>query len=253
MSEHERCLAVTPCGGEECTRDRCRVLVRRARTVATPEARAALEAFCEASWPKVLGIVRRQGYRGADAEDLTQAYFARFFEKGYVNAFRPEIGRFRTFLLASVTHFLANEWDREQAKKRGGGARHLSLDASSAEERLRLEPVDHLTPEAIFERQWTAAVLARCVERLRAEQSASGTRARFERLKSFLTGEGAPGDYAGLAPELGLSASTVRVAVHRLRRRFAEVLREEVAGTLTEPAEVEAEIRWMLESLRSDK
>ena len=96
-------------------------------------------------------------------------------------------------------------------------------------------------------------MLARCVERLRAEQSASGTRARFERLKSFLTGEGAPGDYAGLAPELGLSASTVRVAVHRLRRRFAEVLREEVAGTLADPAEVEGEIRWMLETLRSDK
>jgi len=170
-----------------------------------------------------------------------------------VNAFRPEVGRFRTFLLASVTHFLANEWDREQAKKRGGGARHLSLDASSAEERLRLEPVDHLTPEAIFERQWVAALLARCVERLRAEQSASGTRARFERLKPFLTGEGAPSDYDGLAPELGLGASTVRVAVHRLRRRFAEVLREEVAGTVASPGEVDAEIRWMLETLRSDK
>jgi RNA polymerase sigma factor (sigma-70 family) len=228
-------------------------LILKARSAQSTPAREALASLCASYWPPVYAFIRRRGRAPADAEDLTQAYFARFFEKGYVNAFRPEVGRFRTFLLASVTHFLANEWDREQAKKRGGGARHLSLDASSAEERLRLEPVDHLTPEAIFERQWVAAVLARCDERLRAEQSASGTRARFERLKPFLTGEGAPSDYDGLAPELGLSASTVRVAVHRLRRRFAEVLREEVAGTLAEPAEVEGEIRWMLETLRSDK
>src|SRR5262249_54508148 len=157
--------------------------------------------------------------------------------------FRPEAGRFRTFLLASVTHFLANEWDRERALKRGGGKRHLSLDAASAEERLRLEPVDQLTPEAIFDRPRTAAPLPRCLERLRAEQSGWGGRGRFERLKGFLTGEGAPGDYAAIAPELGLSESTVRVAVHRLRRRFAELLREEVAGTLADPADVDSEIR----------
>jgi len=228
-------------------------LILQARAGAATPARAALASLCASYWPPVYAFIRRRGRAPADAEDLTQSYFARFFEKGYVSAFRPEAGRFRTFLLTSVTHFLANEWDREQAQKRGGGKRHLSLDAASAEERLRLEPVDHLTPEAIFERQWVAAVLARCVERLRAEQSASGTRARFERLKPFLTGEGTPSDYAGLAPELGLGTSTVRVAVHRLRRRFAEVLRDEVAGTLAGSDGVEAEIRWMLETLRSDK
>ncbi len=227
-------------------------LILQARGGQATPAREALASLCTSYWPPVYAFIRRRGRAPEDAEDLTQAYFARFFEKGYVNAFRPDVGRFRTFLLTSVTHFLANEWDRGQAKKRGGGVRHLSLDAASAEERLRLEPVDRLTPEAIFERQWTAALIARCLERLRAEQSASGTRARFERLKSFLTGEGAPGDYAGLAPELGLSESTVRVAVHRLRRRFAELLREEVASTLTDPAEVEGEIRWMLDTLRSD-
>ena len=228
-------------------------LLLQARAGAATPAREALASLCASYWPPVYAFIRRRGRTPADAEDLTQSYFARFFEKGYVSAFRPEAGRFRTFLLASVTHFLANEWDREQALKRGGGARHLSLDAASAEERLRLEPVDRVTPEAIFERQWTAAVLARCLERLRAEQAASGTLARFERLKPFLTGEGVPADYASLAPELRLSESTVRVAVHRLRRRFAEVLREEVAGTLADPAEVDSEIRWMIETLRSDK
>src|SRR4249920_3884998 len=123
MSEHERCLAVTPCGGEECTRDRCRVLVRRARTVATPEARALLEAFCEASWPKVYALVRRQGYRGADAEDLTQSYFARFLERGDLEYAATWQGRLEGFLRVSVRHFLSNARDRERAKKRGGGQR----------------------------------------------------------------------------------------------------------------------------------
>jgi len=213
-------------------------------------ARAALAQICEAYWPPVYAFVRRRGMAPADAEDLTQSYFARFFEKEYLRDFRPEAGRFRTFLLASVSHFLSNQWDRERARKRGGGTVQISFDAASAEERLRLEPVDRLTPEAIFERQWAAAVLARCLERLREEQSASGGRARFERLKAFLTGDGAASDYAALAQELGIGESTVRVAVHRLRRRFAAVLREEVARTVARPEEVDAEIRWMLETLR---
>jgi RNA polymerase sigma-70 factor (ECF subfamily) len=213
-------------------------------------ARAALASLCESYWPPVYAFIRRRGMSPADAEDLTQSYFARFFEKDYLRDFRPEVGRFRTFLLASVTHFLANEWDRERARKRGGGTVRISLDAASAEERLRLEPVDRLTPEAIFERQWAAALLARCLERLREEQSAGGGRARFERLKAFLTGEGAGADYDALAQELGLGESTLRVAVHRLRRRFAAVLREEVGRTVASPAEVDAEIRWMLETLR---
>jgi RNA polymerase sigma-70 factor (ECF subfamily) len=214
-------------------------------------ARKALASLCEAYWPPVYAFIRRRGQAPADAEDLTQSYFARFFEKGYLRDFRPEAGRFRTFLLASVSHFLANEWDRERALKRGGGQIQVSLDAASAEERLRLEPVDRLTPEAVFERQWAAAVLARCLDRVREEQSASGGRARFERLKTFLTGEGAAADYSALAQELGLGDGALRVAVHRLRRRFAAVLREEVARTVASPAEVDAEIRWMLETLRA--
>jgi RNA polymerase sigma-70 factor (ECF subfamily) len=225
-------------------------LIVRATGGSTTEAQAALAGLCETYWPPVYALIRRRGLSPADAEDLTQSYFARFFEKDYLNDFRPEAGRFRTFLRASISHFLANEWDRERALKRGGGQVRISLDAATAEERLRLEPVDRLTPEAIFERTWAAAQLARCLERLREEQSASGGRERFDRLKAFLTSDGSIADYAALARELGLSDSTLRVAVHRLRRRFAAVLREEVARTVADPADVDGEIRFMLEALR---
>ena len=225
-------------------------LIARATGGSTTEARAALAGLCETYWPPVYAFIRRRGLSPPDAEDLTQSYFACFFEKDYLRDFRPEAGRFRTFLRASISHFLSNEWDRERALKRGGGHVRLSLDAATAEERLRLEPVDRLTPEAIFERTWAAALLARCLERLREEQKASGGEQRFLRLKGFLASDGANVDYSELARELGQSDSTLRVAVHRLRRRFAGLLREEVARTVADPADVDAEIRWMLETLR---
>lgn len=185
-----------------------------------------------------------------DAEDLAQAYFARLLEKGYLADFRPEAGRFRSFLLASVSHFLANEWDKERARKRGGGQRLLSLDTNRAEERLRLEPVDDATPQVVFERQWVAAALRRCLEVLRDEQRSSGGADRFERLKSFLVGDGASADYSEAARDLRIPEATVRVAVHRLRKRFGAVLREEVARTVADPVDVEPEIRWMLGVVR---
>ncbi len=225
-------------------------LILQATTGQSTAAREALARLCERYWPPVYAFIRRRGLPPADAEDLTQSYFARFFEKDYIGDFRPEAGRFRTFLRASVSHFLANEWDRERALKRGGGQILISLDAATAEERLRLEPVDRLTPEAVFERQWAVAVLTRCLERLRDEQTASGGRDRFERLKPFLTGEGSDADYATLARQFGLGDSTIRVAVHRLRKRFCAVLREEVGETVSDPAEVNGEIRWLLEAVR---
>jgi RNA polymerase sigma factor (sigma-70 family) len=228
-------------------------LIVRARDGSTTEARAALSGLCESYWPPIYAFIRSRGLSPADAEDLTQSYFARFFEKDYLADFRPQAGRFRTFLRSSVAHFLANEWDRERALKRGGGIAKLSLDAATAEERLRLEPLDRLTPEAIFERQWTATLLARCLERLRQEQVASGGAARYERLKPFLTGDGASGDATALATELGLAESTLRVALHRLRRRFVVLLREEVARTVADPREVDDEIRWMLETLQNSR
>lgn len=226
-------------------------LIFQATTGSSSAGREAMARLFETYWPPVYAYVRRKGGSIEDAEDLTQAYFTRFFEKEYLADFRPEAGRFRTFLLASVSHFLANEWDRRKAQKRGGGRSPISLDGTATEERLRLEPIDRLTPEAVFERQWVATVLTRCLDTLRDEQAGRGDLDRFERLKSFLAGGDASSGYAEAARALNLTEAAVRVAVHRLRKRFAVVLREEVGRTVKDPAEVDQEIQWMLGVVRS--
>ena len=225
-------------------------VIQKAIVGGSSEARDALATLCETYWPPVYALIRRKGRSAADAEDLTQAYFTRFLEKGYVKDFRPEVGRFRTFLRASLEHFLLNEWDRERALKRGGGRPPLSLDSAAAEERYRREPVDSVTPEVLFERHWAAALLGRCLARLREEQDASGSGIRFEKLKPFLVADGGPDGYAGLVRGLGITESAARVAVHRLRKRFSAVLREEVARTVADPAEIDAEIRWLLTAVQ---
>ncbi|HJS59727.1 MAG TPA: sigma-70 family RNA polymerase sigma factor, partial [Vicinamibacteria bacterium] len=206
-------------------------VILKATVGGSSDARQALATLCESYWPAVYALIRRKGHSATDAEDLTQGYFSRFLEKAYVKDFRPEAGRFRTFLCASVQHFLANEWDRERAQKRGGGRVPFSLDADAAEERYRAEPVDRVTPETLFERQWAAAMLARCLARLREAEGSAG-RERFDKLKPFLGAYGSESRYAELARELGTSESGARVAVHRLRQRFGQVLRDEVARTV---------------------
>jgi RNA polymerase sigma-70 factor (ECF subfamily) len=216
------------------------------------EARAALATLCETYWPPVYAFIRYKGHSPADAEDLTQAYFARFLEKRYLEDFRPEAGRFRTFLRASVGHFLANEWDRERTLKRGGGQPTLSLDTTQAEEHLTRELVDPLTPETLFERQWASAMLRRCLARLRDEHDEPASRGRFDKLKPHLIADGSSSGYEELARELGTSETAVRVAVHRLRKRFCAVMREEVARTVTDASDVDAEIRWLLTTVRGE-
>jgi RNA polymerase sigma-70 factor (ECF subfamily) len=211
-------------------------------------AREALATLCETYWRPVYAFIRRKGHDPADSEDLTQAYFTRFLDKGYLHDFRPEVGRFRTFLRASVSHFLANEWDRERALKRGGGRKPLSLDELETVEGHLRAPTDPLTPDVVFEQEWAASVLQRCLDRLRKEQG-DGVH-RFDRLRSFLVGDGGTSDYAQVGHELGLQESSVRVAVHRLRRRFCAVLREEVARTVESPGEVDEEIKWLLSAVR---
>jgi RNA polymerase sigma factor (sigma-70 family) len=226
-------------------------VIVEATTGDSSAARAALAALCQSYWPPIYAFIRSKGHSSTDAEDLTQAYFERFLEKRYLDDFRPEIGRFRTFLRASVAHFLANEWDRERAQKRGGGQIVLSLDVEEAEDRWRREPVDRLTPEAIFERQWAAAMLARCLKRLRDEHDEPERQTRFEKLKPFLVTGQSDGGYEKLALELGTTEAAVRVAVHRLRKRFCAVVREEVTRTVASPADVDAEIRWLLTTVRA--
>lgn len=212
-------------------------------------ARAALATLCQAYWYPVYAFIRSRGEAAADAEDLTQAYFTRLLEKGCLRGVRPEGGRFRSFLLVSVRNFVLNERERDRAGKRGGGRPHLSLDAAAAEARYTLEPRDAATPETLFERSWARTVLDRAFGRLREEARRSAGDRRYDRLEPFLTGDETGDTCASLAREWGVGASTVRVAVHRLRRHFGEILREEVGHTVGNPGDVEDELRYLLRVL----
>jgi DNA-directed RNA polymerase specialized sigma24 family protein len=222
-------------------------VVVRAGESASPEAAHALERLCQTYWYPLYVFARRKGYSHEDACDLTQAFFARFLEKNYLRSVSASLGKFRTFLLTSMTHFLANEWDKNQAQRRGGEYRFLSLDAASAEERYRLEPEDHATPEKVFERRWAEAVIGVVVDRLAAETDAK----RFEGLKSFLLEEKGAVSYEEAASELALSVPAVTSAIYRMRGRFRALLLEEIMKTVDTPEEIESELRHLRSALRN--
>jgi RNA polymerase sigma factor (sigma-70 family) len=214
-----------------------------------PESAEALARLCETYWFPLYAFVRRSGHEAADAEDLTQEFFARLLEKHYLAAADPQRGKFRSFLLAAMKHFLANEWDRAKAQKRGGGARRLSLNVECGESRLTLEPVHDLTPERLFERQWVLTLLDAVMRRLQDEYEMSGKAEQFAKLKGALTGDRDRLHYAAIGVELGLSEEAARQAASRLRKRYRELLRDQVAQTLAEPGDVEKEIRHLFEAL----
>ena len=220
-------------------------VVVRARDSQSPEADSAMERLCRAYWYPLYVFVRRKGHGHEDACDLTQAFFARFLEKRYLRSVDAGLGRFRTFLLTSLTHFLADEWDKSQAQRRGGGQRILSLDEEAAEGRYQLEPVDQATPESIFEQCWAQTVLGVVVDRL-AEESEEK---RFEVLKGFLLDDKGEISYEEAARRLDLSVPAIASAIHRMRGRFRVLLYEEIANTVERPDEVEAELRHMLAAL----
>jgi RNA polymerase sigma factor (sigma-70 family) len=207
------------------------------------QARESLDKLCRAYWPPLYAFIRRQGESPHDAQDLTQAFFERLLEKDYLRAVDRGKGRFRSFLLAALKHFLSNERDKARAKKRGGGQVLVPLDCSTAETQYRHEPADTLTPDKAFERQWAMALLERTMARLREAYAADGRSALFDQLKSTLTEARGSVPYAALGARLDLSEAAVKMAVHRLRRRYREVLREEVAETVARPEEVEDELR----------
>jgi RNA polymerase sigma-70 factor (ECF subfamily) len=209
----------------------------------TPQADHALEALCRTYWFPLYAYVRRRGHTKEDAEDLTQAFFARFLAKNYLEGLSAERGRFRAFLLAALKHFLANEWDKSQRQKRGGDAPHLSLDWQTADTHFQIAATAEPSPDHAFDREWAVALLSNVIERLRAECVAEGRQRHFEALKQFLTvGQGAL-SHADAARELGMEETAVRVAVHRLRKRYRRLLREEIAQTLADPAQVDEEMR----------
>ena len=222
-------------------------LVRAARDPAAPEARTALAALCEAYWYPLYAYIRRRGHDDAAAQDLTQELFARLLDKDGLASVDEGRGRFRSFLLAACRHFLSNQRDHERALKRGGGRPALSLDGRDAEGRYRREPAHEETPERLFERRWALALLDRTLARLRGEYAASGKERLFDHLKGCLTGDGAP--HALAAAEFGMTEGAVKVAAHRLRGRYREVLHDEIAQTLDSPADVADEVRALFAAL----
>jgi RNA polymerase sigma-70 factor (ECF subfamily) len=213
---------------------------------ADSKGRQAFSTLCEDYWHPIYAFIRREGYGAEEARDLTQGYFLLLLGKTLLHDFRPAEGRFRSFLLASVRHFLSDARDRERAAKRGGGRAPIPLDEAIAEESYRREPHTELTPEEIFERRWAATVIDRAMRRLGEDAGRRGRLEQFERLKEFLTGAGAD-TYLAASSDLATTEDAVKVAVHRLRRRYGEMLRREVAETVADPAQVDDEIRYLLE------
>jgi DNA-directed RNA polymerase specialized sigma24 family protein len=204
-----------------------------------------MERLCRTYWYPLYVFVRRKGHGHDDASDLTQAFFAQFLEKRYLRSVDSSLGRFRTFLLTSMTHFLANEWDKSQAQRRGGGYLIESLDATTAEERYRLEPVDQTTPETLFERHWAQTVMSVVLDRLAAETDEN----RFEVLKGFLLEDKGMVSYEEASARSGMSVAAITSAIYRIRARFRALLLEEVASTVNKPEEVEQELRHLLAAL----
>lgn len=217
---------------------------------AAPDAQAALAALCETYWPAVYAFVRRQGHDADAAGDLTQAFFCRVLEKNTFGQADRSRGRFRSFLLSAVRFFLANQHDRAAAQKRGGDRRQLSLDFDRAESRLSLEPAHGDTPERLFDRQWAMTVLERALARLREEHGAGKKLALFERLKSSITAGDDAAAHAETAAALGISEGAVKVAAHRLRKRYRELLRSQIADTVADASEIDDEIRDLFAALR---
>ncbi len=211
----------------------------------TPQSDAALERLCRTYWYPLYAYVRRHGYDVADAQDLTQGFFAHILSRGFLKRACPAKGKFRSFVLGALKYFLADEWAKLQAQKRGSGLAPVFLDAQTAEARYRLEPVDLMDAERLFERRWATALLDRVLERLEEEFSKAGRKPAFDQLRGFLLDDKGTPTYAEIAAASQMTVGAVKVAVHRLRERYRELFREEVAHTVEEPSEVNDEVRHL--------
>jgi RNA polymerase sigma factor (sigma-70 family) len=209
----------------------------------TPQSDHALEELCRNYWFPLYAYVRRRGHNKEDAEDLTQAFFSKLLEKNFLANLDGEKGKFRAFLLASLKHFLANEWDKSQTQKRGGGEIHLSLDWQTADTKFQVAATNEPSPDKVFDREWALALLAKVIERLQTECEANGKLKLFEQLKMFLTAGKGESAQSEVAKTLGMEEVAVRVAIHRLRKRYRALLREEISQTLADSAQVDEEMR----------
>jgi len=213
------------------------------------EAHEAFEKLCRSYWYPLYAYVRRKGHGPHDAQDLTQDFFARFLERKYVSLADRSRGKFRSFLLTSLQHFLVNEWSKTQTAKRGGAQKFISWDEQDAEARYLAEPSDDLAPDRIFEKRWATSLLDHVLVRLREEYAAAGKSKPFEALKVFVWGERNVATYQEMAAQLRTSEGAVKVAVHRLRQRYRELLRAQVAQTVSSADEVDEELRYLISTV----
>ena len=248
MAAHDSKIERLPARGERFATTHWSMVVSAGGQPRRSRVDRALATLCENYWFPLYAFVRRAGHSAEDAQDLTQEFFARLLAKNYLAVADPPEGRFRSFLLAAMKHFLSDEWDRAHAQKRGGSRTVISLDSLDAETRYRLEPASDLTPEKMFEKQWALALLEHVLSRLHAELADEGKSALFEALKDTLTGARSL-TYAAIGAELGMSEGAVKVAAHRMRRRYRALLREEIAQTLASSDEIAEEIRYLLSCL----
>jgi len=212
-------------------------------------AAAALTRLCQAYWYPLYAYVRRRGHSAEDAQDLTQEFFARLLEKNWVGDADQQKGKFRSFLLSAMSHFLSDAWDKAQAQKRGGGVQFVPVQFDTAETRYGQEPADNATPERAFERRWALTLLDQVLKRLRTEYEQEGRAELFTALNPCLVGDRTAQPYAELAVKLGISEGTVKAAVHRLRQRYRQLLRDEIAQTVAGSGEVDEELRHLFSVL----
>lgn len=221
-------------------------VVLRVGATSESAAQQALEELCRAYWFPLYAYVRRQGHRPEDAQDLTQEFFSRFLERGSFERADPDRGRFRTYLLTCLKRFLNEEWRRANRQKRGGGQFAVPCDLHEAETRLAVVPCDQMSPDRLYDRRWVEALLERVLLRLRQDYEATGRTQVYAQLQQFLWGAQSEISYHEMGRRLQMNEGAVKVAVHRLRQRYRELLREEVSHTVERPDEVEAELRHML-------
>lgn len=228
-------------------------LVLSAGDAASPDSQEALAQLCEAYWYPLYAFVRRQGYEVAEAQDLTQGFFADLLERNFLDDVKQERGRFRSFLLTALVHYLSKQRERQQAQKRGGDRRILSLDFDAAENRYQDEPFHEVTAEQLFEKRWVLTLLDRVVATLRSEYACTGRSELFDCLKVYLTGEQPPESHREVAARFDMTESAVAVTVHRLRRRYRDLLRAEIARTVADPETLEDEIHSLFSTVREKK
>lgn len=225
-------------------------VVLQAQENFSDEGAAALAKLCENYWYPLYAYVRRKGHSPDDAMDLTQEFFGRLLAKNYLLQADRQKGKFRSFLLAHLEHFLAKEWTRAHRQKRGGGQALLSLDAQNAETRYAFEPPDKTTPAELFERRWALALLEQTMILLRNDYQDAGRGLLFQECKGLLSGDPLDASYADLAAKLAMSEGALKVAIHRMRKRYGELLREQIGLTVANPAHVDEELRSLFAALR---